>query len=145
MLGRATLGAKRRLKLPPRIESGDQVSLISYSAEGRALSVPNKLGGSVNLADVGAVSSKLLIWRTGFRYSQQAVVGFGTGILEAGSIFFGACVSFITLSDQFLTSPDDAKPLETDFKNTMPRDTEAFILLDGNGTSSQNPCNMETW
>jgi len=113
--------------------------LISYSAEARALSVPNKLGGSVTLADVGAVSSKLIIWRTGFRYSQQDVVGFGTGVLEAGSIFFGACVSFITLSDQFLSSPDDGKPMVVDFTNTMPRDTEAFILLDANGMSSQKP------
>jgi hypothetical protein len=112
---------------------------MCYSAEGRALSVPSKLGGAVNLADVGAVSSKLLIWRTGFRYVHQDVVGFGTGVLEAGSIFFGACVSFITLGDCFLSSPDDAQPLITGFKNTMPRDTEGFILLDENGASSQKP------
>jgi hypothetical protein len=54
-------------------------------------------------------------------------------------VFFGACVSFITLSDHFLSSPDDSRPLVTDFTNTMPRDTEGFILLDEDGASSQKP------
>ena len=78
------------------------------------------MGASVGIVDVGSVSSKLIIWRTGFRYLKTDVVGYGTGSLEAGSIFFGACVSFVTLGDHFLSSPDDNSPLVADFKNTMP-------------------------
>ena len=123
----------------PRIESGDQVSLVSFRAEGRAVGASSRLGASVGLVDVGSVASKLVIWRTGFRYHKNNVVGYGTGALEAGTIFSGACVSFVTLGDHFLSSPDDSRALITDFKNNMPSDSEGFILLDAHGVSAGEP------
>jgi len=113
--------------------------LISYRVEGRALGVSSRAGAPVSLVDVGAVASKLTIWRTGFRYDRNDVVGFGTGRLEAGPVYYGACVSFLTLNDHFLSSPDDQLPMVADFKNSMPCDTEGFLLLDEHGHESEKP------
>ena len=113
------------------------MSLISYRVEGRALGVNWRSGAKVGLVELGTITSKLTIWRTGFRYDRVDVVGYGTSRLEAGPIYYGACVSFLTLGDHFLSSPDDHRPLIADFKNDMPRDSEAFLLLDEHGQSTQ--------
>jgi hypothetical protein len=123
----------------PRIESGDQVSLVSFRVEGRALGVSSRLGASVGLVDVGSVASKLIIWRTGFRYDKNNVVGYGTGTLEAGTIFSGACVSSARLSSGELRKWSPRVTNVTDFKNSMPSDSEGFILLDAHGVSAGEP------
>jgi hypothetical protein len=119
--------------------SGDQISLLSFRAEGKAMGASSRLGRTVQLVEIGDVASQLVVWRTGFRYTKTDVVGYGTGRFEEGPLYFGACISLLTVNSHFISSPDDSQPLMVAYSNLAPRDTEAFILLDEHGGSSEKP------